>query len=46
MTKRERTTTAAFIITMVALFYITTNKTLSHMTETDCKSGIVAACQQ
>jgi hypothetical protein len=46
MTKRERTTTAAFIIAMVALFYITTNKTLSQMTETDCKSGIIAACQR
>jgi ferric-dicitrate binding protein FerR (iron transport regulator) len=46
MTKRERTTTAAFIIAMVALFYITTNKTLSQMTETDCKAGIIAACQK
>ena len=46
MTKRDRAPTAAFIILMAALFYITTNKTLSQMTETDCKSGIIAACQQ
>jgi hypothetical protein len=46
MTKRERASTAAFMILMAALFYITTNKTLSQMTETDCKSGIVAACQR
>jgi len=46
MTKRDRAPTAAFIIMMIALFYITTNKTLSQMTETDCKSGIIAACQR
>jgi hypothetical protein len=46
MTKRDRASTAAFIIMMAALFYITTNKTLSKMTETDCKVGIIAACQR
>jgi hypothetical protein len=46
MTKRDRASTAAFIIAMVALFYITTNKTLSQMTKTDCKAGIIAACQR
>jgi hypothetical protein len=46
MTKRDRAPTAAFIIMMIALFYITTNKTLSQMTETDCNAGIIAACQR
>jgi hypothetical protein len=46
MTKRDRASTAAFIILMAALFCITTNKTLSQMTETDCKAGIIAACQK
>jgi hypothetical protein len=46
MTKRDRAPTAAFIMMMIALFYITTNKTLSQMTERDCKSGIIAACQR
>jgi hypothetical protein len=35
---------ALFVAT--GLFYITTNKTLSQMTETDCKAGIIAACQR
>ena len=46
MTKRDRASTAAFIILMAALFYVTTNKTFSQMTEADCKSGIIAACQR
>lgn len=38
--------TLIFIFVATGLFYITTNKTLSQMTETDCKSGIIAACQR
>lgn len=38
--------TLVFIFVATGLFYITTNKTLSQMTETDCKSGIIAACQR
>jgi len=38
--------TLVFIFVATGLFYITTNKTLSQMTETDCKAGIIAACQK
>ena len=38
--------TLIFIFVATGLFYITTNKTLSQMTERDCKAGIVAACQR
>ena len=38
--------TLILIFVATGLFYITTNKTLSQMTERDCKSGIIAACQR
>jgi len=45
-TKLNTMKTLIFIFVATGLFYITTNKTLSQMTETDCKAGIIAACQR